>query len=32
MDIEFDPAKDAVNRAKHGFPLAFGVRILPILC
>jgi len=28
MDIEFDPAKDDVNRAKHGFPLAFGARIL----
>lgn len=28
MDIEFDPAKDAINRAKHGFPLALGALIL----
>jgi len=24
MDIEFDPAKDAINRAKHGVSLASG--------
>lgn len=24
MEIEFDPAKDAINRAKHGVSLAFG--------
>lgn len=23
----FDPAKDAINRQKHGLPLAFGDRI-----
>ena len=28
MDIEFDPAKDAINQAKHGLPLAFGAIIL----
>ena len=28
MNIEFDTAKDAVNRAKHGFPLALGALIL----
>ncbi|PHR12104.1 MAG: hypothetical protein COA41_19730 [Sphingopyxis sp.] len=27
MDFEFDPAKDAINRAKHHLPLAFGQRI-----
>lgn len=27
MIVDFDPAKDAVNRAKHGVPLAFGVRV-----
>ena len=27
MDFEFDPAKDAINRAKHHLPLAFGRRI-----
>ena len=27
MDIEFDPAKDAINREKHGVPLAFGERV-----
>lgn len=27
MDIEFDPAKDATNREKHGVPLAFGVHL-----
>lgn len=24
MEIEFDPAKDAINIAKHGMSLAFG--------
>lgn len=24
MDIEFDPAKDQANRAKHGIPLALA--------
>lgn len=28
MDIEFDPAKDTVNREKHGLPLAFGLRVM----
>lgn len=27
MDIEFDPAKDAINRDKHGVSLAFGERV-----
>jgi uncharacterized DUF497 family protein len=27
MIVDFDPAKDAANREKHGVPLAFGVRI-----
>jgi uncharacterized DUF497 family protein len=27
MDIEFDPAKDAANRDRHGVPLAFGVSL-----
>lgn len=27
MDIEFDAAKDAINRDKHGVSLAFGARI-----
>lgn len=27
MDIEFDPAKDASNRVKHGVSLAFGARL-----
>lgn len=27
MDFEFDPAKDAANRAKHGVPLPFGARV-----
>lgn len=27
MAIDFDPAKDAINRAKHGLPLGFGARI-----
>lgn len=28
MQIEFDPAKDAANRAKHGLALASGKQIL----
>ena len=24
MDFDYDPAKDAINRAKHGVALAFG--------
>ena len=27
MDFEFDPDKDAINRAKHQLPLSFGQRI-----
>ena len=27
MEFEFDPAKDEVNRFKHGVRLAFGTRI-----
>ncbi|MHC9419787.1 BrnT family toxin [Sphingomonas citri] len=27
MDIEFDPAKDALNREKHGVSLAFGAEL-----
>ncbi len=27
MDIEFDPAKDAANIAKHGVSLAFGAEV-----
>lgn len=27
MDIEFDPAKDAANRDKHGVSLAFGAKV-----
>ena len=27
MLIEFDPAKDAINREKHGVGLAFGERV-----
>ncbi|MEO0034543.1 MAG: hypothetical protein RLZZ501_566 [Pseudomonadota bacterium] len=27
MEIEFDTAKDAANRAKHGLSLAFGARV-----
>ena len=27
MTIEFDPAKDAANIAKHGVSLAFGTRV-----
>lgn len=26
MDFDYDPEKDAANRAKHGLPLAFGRR------
>ena len=28
MEIDFDPAKDAINRDKHGVSLAFGERVL----
>ena len=27
MIADFDPDKDAINRAKHGVPLAFGLRV-----
>jgi uncharacterized protein len=27
VDIEFDPAKDAANRDKHGVSLAFGIHL-----
>ena len=27
MIFDFDPAKDEANRAKHGVPLAFGMRV-----
>lgn len=27
MIVEFDPAKNAANIAKHGVPLAFGTRV-----
>ena len=27
MDIEFDPAKDVINIAKHGVSLAFGEQV-----
>ncbi|MEE4199104.1 BrnT family toxin [Erythrobacter sp.] len=27
MKVEYDPAKDATNRAKHGVSLAFGERV-----
>lgn len=27
MAFEFDPAKDAISREKHGLPLSFGERI-----
>lgn len=27
MTFDFDPAKDAANRAKHGVPLLFGARV-----
>ena len=25
MDFDYDPARDAINRAKHGVPLAFNM-------
>lgn len=28
VKVDFDPGKDAVNRAKHGVSLAFGVEVL----
>lgn len=28
MEVEFDSAKDAANRTKHGVPLAFGAIVL----
>jgi uncharacterized DUF497 family protein len=28
MQIDFDPAKDAANRDKHGVSLAFGAKVL----
>lgn len=28
MQIEFDPAKDAANRAKHGIPLTVGRQVI----
>jgi len=31
MDIEFDPAKDAANIAKHGVALIFGLGVLTII-
>ncbi len=27
MIVDFDPAKDAANRVRHGVPLAFGARV-----
>ena len=27
MEVEFDPAKDEVNRFKHGLPLGFGAKV-----
>jgi uncharacterized protein len=27
MDVDFDPAKDAANIAKHGVSLAFGRQV-----
>ena len=27
MDFDYDPGKDAINRAKHGVALAFGRRV-----
>jgi uncharacterized DUF497 family protein len=27
MIVDFDPAKDAANQARHGVPLAFGARV-----
>ena len=31
MEIEFDDAKDAANRLKHGVPLALGAVVLESL-
>ena len=31
MDIEFDPAKDAVNRQKHGVSLAYVVDMADVI-
>ena len=28
MDIEFDPAKDSINRTKHGLSLAYGLLVI----
>lgn len=28
MEIELDSVKDAINRAKHGYPLAVGLIVL----
>jgi hypothetical protein len=28
MQIEYDAAKDALNRRRHGLPLAFAARVL----
>lgn len=28
MEIEYDPAKDAENRAKHGLPLEIGAVVI----
>lgn len=28
MEIEFDPAKDAANRQRHGFPLTAGAFVI----
>ena len=30
MRFDFDPAKDAANRLKHGVPLSFGMRIFDV--
>ena len=30
MRFDFDPAKDAANRFKHGVPLLFGMRIFDV--
>ncbi len=27
MIVDFDPAKDEANRAKHGVPLVFGLQV-----
>lgn len=32
MDFEFDPAKDATNREKHGLPLPFGILVMADPC